>query len=328
MKPFSLSCAACILLFLGVVAMAFSLWYTSTQSEQAKLGVTFSSVYADQLGLDAKASFKAILEDLQVKRVRLPLYWSQIESSPGVYDWRLVDWLIEEAQKEEVDLTLALGAKVPRWPECYIPKWATSFSDRDRFLAQELFVRRAVERYKDQEAVVRWQIENEPFFPFGDCPNLNPDAVFEEASLVRSLDNRPIQMTASGELSSWYEYVDQADILGVSLYRTTWNPWFGFFQYPIPSTFYRLRMIAAGPFYQQVIISELQAEPWFPEPISTRPLGEWAKLFTASDLKNNVAFARETGADEIYLWGAEWWYLLRQHNEPDLWRVAQELFML
>jgi hypothetical protein len=43
-------------------------------------------------------------------------------------------------------------------------------------------------------------------------------------------------------------------------------------------------------------------------------------------LEQNVSFAREVGVAEAYLWGAEWWYALKQVGEDRLWETAKHIF--
>ena len=43
-------------------------------------------------------------------------------------------------------------------------------------------------------------------------------------------------------------------------------------------------------------------------------------------MKETVEFANETGFDEIYLWGAEWWYFMKEQGQPQYWDYARELF--
>ncbi|TAK03580.1 hypothetical protein EPO34_00240 [Patescibacteria group bacterium] len=291
-----------------------------------QIGVTFSTAYANELGEDPEAAFRAVVSELGVRRIRLPVYWSEVEGERDAPDFAAYDRLVRLAEERGVALTLAIGAKVPRWPECFVPDWAAGLP-KDAF-REELFsfLRETVERYRGSPAVERWQVENEALFPFGVCPKPDLPRLLDEVALVRSLDLRPIQATASGELESWALPAIPADILGVSMYRTTWNDWYGYFRYPIPPWFYRLRSALVSPLVRETVISELQAEPWFNGPVASRPLAYWAKAFTPHDLKENVAFAARTGMGEAYLWGAEWWYHLRQNGLPELWDTAKTFF--
>lgn len=291
-----------------------------------RLGVTFSTVYARQLGLDPRETFTALLDDVGVRHFRIPVYWSEVQPSEGEYRWEEIDWMMAEAATRGAEVTLAIGYKVPRWPECYIPDWAEIGGypfDRDKLL---VFLKTTVERYRDAPALARWQVENEPYLAFGVCPESDASDIAREVNLVRSLDGRPIVMTASGELERWGPTARQSDLLGVSLYRVTWNRYFGYFRYPVPAAFYRLRAWLVGSATDGIFISELQAEPWFPVPIQDRTPSEWAAEFTAKDLRENVLYAADTGIEEVDLWGAEWWYFLSKNGHAELWEEAVRLF--
>ena len=76
----------------------------------------------------------------------------------------------------------------------------------------------------------------------------------------------------------------------------------------------------------KVIISELQAEPWFSDPVQARPLSYWYNIFTVEMFEHNIHFARQTGLEEVYLWGAEWWFKLKEEGDDRLWDAAKRLF--
>ncbi|OGL98407.1 hypothetical protein A2304_01785 [Candidatus Uhrbacteria bacterium RIFOXYB2_FULL_57_15] len=316
-----------ILIVSAIVAILLAIVFLETRPHaRPRLGVTFSSVYARQLGLDPREVFTALLDDVGVRHFRIPVYWSETEPLEGEFHWDDVDWMMDEAAARGAQVTLVIGHKVPRWPECYIPDWAETGTypfDREKLL---VFMGAAVERYREEPALERWQVENEPYLPFGVCPEATKENIDGEVELVRSLDDRPIIMTASGELQRWGLTARQSDVLGISVYRITWNRAVGYIRYPLPPWFYRLRARLVRPATDAVIISELQAEPWFPEAIGNRSPSEWAKEFTADDLRANVLFAAQTGMPEVDLWGAEWWYFLLKNDEPELWEEAVRVF--
>ena len=104
-----------------------------------------------------------------------------------------------------------------------------------------------------------------------------------------------------------------------------------YFRYPLTPGFYSLksdffRSIFA-PNNQKTIIVELQSEPWIPSnnPVNTA-LSKQIEIFSVSEMKETVEFANETGFDEIYLWGAEWWYFMKEQGQPQYWDYARELF--
>jgi hypothetical protein len=322
---FYLFATTATMLTLAVFTSAF-VWLNTREVSQTTLGVTFSWVHAQSLGLNPVETYREILQDLGVRHVRLPVYWSDVETSPLVYDFEVLDELLEVSQNFGVQVTLVVGMKVPRWPECYVPDWAEGLS-RPKMQQQVLsFIDATVNRYKHTDAITRWQVENEPFFPYGECPQISVAEFKQRVDLVRSLDDRPIQATVSGELGPWLESAQAADVLGISMYRQTWNDLYGYFVYPLTPEYYYFRAQLVEGYVSKVIISELQAEPWFPEPIESRPLTDWYDSFTAQTFNKNVAFAREVGVSEAYLWGAEWWYTLKKAGDDRLWNAARTIF--
>lgn len=293
------------------------------KNQSQELGATFSSLYARDLGLEPRRTYLAIVDELEVKRLRLPVYWNEISPASGEYIWDDLDWMIEVAEMRGVELTLAIGRKVPRWPECHIPDWVSEEGQSEELLAYlELLVR----RYDSSRAVVRYQVENEPFYPFGGCPVPDPELLQQELELVRELSEKPIMLTASGENEVWIDMAVAADVLGVSLYRTTWNDLTGYFIYPLGPEFYRIKAAIARPFVDAVVLSELQAEPWFQTAQQDTPLSEQVKMFTADHLREQLDGAVAVGFDEIYLWGVEWWYWLAIQGEDELWEAGKEVF--
>ena len=138
-------------------------------------GATFSQTYADYLELDWKETYIAVLDELEIKYIRIPIYWSSVESVEHEYNFSDIDWMMQEAQARDVKVTLVTGMKVPRWPECFIPDWALQNSQQDYHEDVLRLIEITVNRYKDHPALYRWQVENEPFFPFGVCPPADTD---------------------------------------------------------------------------------------------------------------------------------------------------------
>jgi beta-galactosidase GanA len=186
-------------------------------------GVTYSPRYAQSLGLDPRATFVDVLDELGVRRVRLPLYWDEVEPTPGAYDLSALDWYLDQARSRGVDVVLVVGYKQPRWPECYAPPWAADLPTdrlRERILA---LVEAEVAHARAYPNVAMWQVENEPFRGYGECrgPELLTSAFLtEEIGLVRRLDGRPVLVTDSGELSSWIPAMRlPGEYFGTTAYR-------------------------------------------------------------------------------------------------------------
>ena len=127
-----------------------------------------------------------------------------------------------------------------------------------------------VTRYKLHDLVWAWQIENEPFLPFGVWPSLDVKLLDSEIALVRALDpTRPVIVTDSGELSLWVQAAKRADVFGTTMYRKIYPQFIGrftgVFEYPLPPGFFRfkekLARFMTGEPDKRFIVVELQSEP-------------------------------------------------------------------
>lgn len=298
------------------------------EEKQVVLGATFSKPYAESLGLDWKQTYIASLDELKIRRFRIPAYWNDIEPSQDEWHFDNIDWQIAEADKRGAKVVLAIGRKLPRWPECHAPNWTVGMPESLVQTRMLIMIEKVVRRYSASDAVVMWQVENEPFFQFGECPPPNRELLKAEAAVVRALDKRPIMITESGELSSWVGVAGIADVLGISTYRTVWDKFVGYFYWPISPRFYTRRYATVSTLVQSAMISELQAEPWLPEGIDRMPVDEQLRLMNPARLQENVKFARQTGFHDAYLWGIEWWYWLKEKkSRPALWEEGRKVFL-
>jgi len=325
------------IILLIVIFVSFTvLWFLRPPQAtgSVRFGVTFSHTFAEHLKLDWQETYNAILDDLGVRELRIPVYWPEIEMEKGNFNFSDYDWMMSEAEKRNVNVTLVVGMRVPRWPECHVPIWAADFSKEERDQALRTMITEVVERYKRSPTLVRWQVENEPFLPFfGKCPPPDADALDAEIALVRFLDeNHPILVTDSGELSLWASAYKRADVFGTTMYRTVWSsvfsPTFGYITYPLPPKFFWFKTNIMRTLYgnKPIIVSELQAEPWGPEffRIASMTKEERGFSMTPERFANNLAYAQKVGFSEVYLWGAEWWYFLKvSERDPSYWLLAK-----
>ncbi len=300
--------------------------------EDMELGVTFSYRYATDLGLDWRSAYTAILDDLGVRKLRIPIYWDLSEPEPGRYDFGAVDWMLDEAERRGAEVILVVGQRSPRWPECHIPGWVEEDGNgvvREARLTD--FLAETVKRYRDRRSVTVWQVENEPFVRFfGECPELSRDYFDKEIAFVRALDpSRPILVTDSGEFSMWMAAASRGDVFGTTMYRKVYNPSYGYVTYPIGPNYYRLkawlvRMVTGR---ERFIVAELQAEPWAPGWVADTPIAEQYETMNPERLREYIDYARRSGFSEAYLWGVEWWYWLREtRGESAVWDAAAGLF--
>ncbi len=327
-----------ILILLFAICLAGFLVYMFTGKapvvEKIDFGITFSQYFAEQMDLDWKKMYLAILDELGVKKLRLVAYWQKIEPEQGKYSFEDLDWQIKEAEKRDIEVILVIGRKVPRWPECHIPEWAHELSESDQQEELLFSIEEIVTHYQGNETIKVWQVENEPFLMgFGECPKLDKEFLEKEINLVRELDsdNRQILLTASGELSSWIQPASRADIFGTTLYRIVWSDIFEkHIEYPIPAVFYykRAKLVKWITGIEKAIIIELQAEPWNHLMIWETTPEEQDKTMNLERFKGIIKYTEQTGFDEAYLWGAEWWYWLREKHDIDtLWIEAQKLWV-
>lgn len=319
-----------VVIILTVVLLVSILPAHQNLNQEVKFGITFSTRYAKYLKLDWQKTYLKILDDLQVKNLRLMTYWDDIQAQQNKDNFAETDFFLEEAQKRGAKVILVVGEKQPRWPECYIPTWAKDLSPNDRQQKLLEFVQKVVSRYKDNSAITAWQVENEPFLQFGEgCDNSGQNFLSEEVSLVKSISHKPIIVTDSGELGFWVAPMQASEVFGTTIYRKVYDHTLGYVTYPLPPAFYSLKSTLIrkifAPANQKTIIVELQAEPWLSEG-ELRPADEQVQYFTLADFKNYTDFAKQTGFDEVYLWGVEWWYFMAKQGYPEYLNFAKTLF--
>lgn len=318
-----------------IIAVLVSGWYSLfllnfTPPSGNTFGVSFASAQAEYLGFNQKEVYLALLDDLGVRNIRISVYWNRLEPKQGIYDFSELDWQMEEAAKHNAKIILAVGRRVPRWPECHTPPWAERGSQIKQDQALLEYLKQLIVHYRQFPALRIWQIENEPFLNlFGECPKYNKKLLLEEITLVRQLDPaHPIMITDSGEFGSWIRTRDLGEYLGTSIYRVVAEWWSGYIKYGgfIPPAYYRLKAWLVNKPLDKIIVSELQAEPWTPEELPNTSISEQFRSMSINQFKKNVAFARRTGFSEIYLWGAEWWYWMIKQNHPEFWEEARTIY--
>lgn len=291
-------------------------------AEDMEWGATFSAKFSRDLGLDWQNNYLALLDDLKLRRLRLIAYWDEIEPEDDQYRWEDLDWQMNEAAKRNAKVILAIGQKVPRWPECFLPKWAEGnekLEMRDELLE---YLKTVVERYKNHPALDIWQVENEPYFKFGNCSEFNEELFRKEIALVKFTDlTRPIMVTESGEFGTWRRGLEYGDLLGITMYRQVHHSKFGQLTYPLPAWFWRLKTVLSKPY----AVIEMQAEPWGPGLLPDLPLETQLKILPIQRFQEYLEYAKQTGFDKFYLWGSEWIYFMKQQGYPEYWALIRQV---
>ncbi len=324
-----------ILILAGVFLLAWVFSWFAPKASKIEYGVTFSAPYARSLGLDPKQGYLAILDELKPKYVRLSAYWNEVEKIKDEFGF-LTDkeddlhFQISEAAKRKVKIVVAVGRRLPRWPECHDPAWLDGLGSREIENEQLSYVEAVVSKYQEERQIIAWQVENEPFLStFGICPKLGTSFLDSEIALVKKLDpSRPVIITDSGELSLWVNSGRRGDIFGSTLYRYVYSDIFNrYWTNHIPPIYYRakaglLRLLNPG---KPVVIMELEAEPWTTKGIISTPIDEQFKTMGMNQFNTILQIARDVGFSPQYLWGAEWWYWMKENNHPEFWDKAKEL---
>lgn len=264
------------------------------------------------------------------KKLRLSAYWNEVEPASGDFKWQDLDWQIEKASENKVKIILAVGGRLPRWPECHFPGWTADLTKSERESKILNYIKETIKRYKDNKNIAAWQIENEPFLShFGKCPKVDGEFLDDEIALVKKMDSRPVIITDSGELSFWIPAAKRADIFGTTMYRDTYSQFLKMYvHYPIEPGFFKFKKnitrVFAHP--QKWIVIELQAEPWCKTAFQSLSQAERDKTMNLEKFKEILDFSRKAGFNEFYLWGAEWWYWERAQGRPGMWEEANKLF--
>ncbi|MDB5164414.1 MAG: hypothetical protein JWL89_40, partial [Candidatus Saccharibacteria bacterium] len=320
-----------LLVIVGVSGMyGIAQWYIHTSNDKPlEYGVSFIPDYAQSLGVEPKATMDGLL-GIGVKNFRLVSYWSDMEQTPGSYDFSQLDWQFQKAEAAHAKVVLTLGLRQPRWPECHIPDWASNEPVQQWQPQLETFMQKVVERYKNSTSLDKYQLENEYFLKgFGTCTNFDRARLVSEYNLVKKADpGHQIVVPRSNNGLGYPVGQPQPDEFSVSVYKRVWDAGWThrYLEYPQPAWYYGFM---AG--WQKIVlgkdmrIGELQAEAWPPngQQITETSLAEQNKSLDAKRLQGRFTFGKNTGMREIDLWGAEYWYYrLTVLHDPSLWNVA------
>ncbi len=308
-------------------------WYIHKHSkEPVVLGTSFISEYAQSFGVDPKATLEAIFSDLGIRQVRLVSYWDQIEPTPGKYDFSGLDWQFAMAEKYGANVSLSIGMRQPRWPECHTPEWALKMAKTDWQLKLFSFMKAVVDRYKTTPMLADYELENEFFMKvFGECKDFDRQRLITEYKMVKQWDrNHKVIISRSDNWIGIPVGQPTPDEFAISVYKRVWDATFThrYFEYPLPPWFYSALVgseeLLSG---KNTIIHELQAEPWAPNglEIINTPVAEQFKSMNAERMRSRIAYGEATGMKTIDLWGAEWWYWLKEKKgDPSVWNEVKK----
>jgi len=318
------------------------------------LGISFRTPQVAALGLDARATLQTLL-GYPFQLIRLGAYWNRIEPEPGLFYIDELDRQIDAAERAGKQIILCVGPlKTFSYPEFFVPDHHLRQPFPEHTLikpsaypslltAATAFIARLVERYKDRQGIIAWQVEHEAVDPLGVEHSWRLDAAFveKEVEAVRKADpSRPIMLNGylptslPVRLSQWWRTRDQgdsltvaqnmADIVGIDYYprhaltsigsKTLYldgskNPW---------QQGRRRQLFAQTRAHEQrLMIAEGQAEPW--ETVTTPPNPHEQGMYSClpEQVINNyntcMSWSQPDAPLYAYLfWGAEYWLLRKQ----------------
>lgn len=306
-------------------------WYIAKHAnEPLTYGATFIPNYARYFDLDPQDTMQAMINDLNIRHFRLVSYWDGIEATKGSYDFSELDWQFAKAEAAGAKISLSVGLRQPRWPECHMPTWALNTPKDEWYPQLKTFMTKVVERYKTSPALESYQLENEYFLSvFGECTDFSRDRLVDEFNLMKSLDSKhQVIISRSNNAVGLPLGEPRPDKFAVSVYKRVWDKTLTkrYFEYPFPAWFYGF-LAGAGEILtgRDMMIHELQAEAWPPNMgIKEASIAEQSKSLDAKRLKDRIEYGRATGMRTIDLWGVEWWYWRKVNGDSSLWDTARD----
>ncbi len=307
-------------------------WYINKhKSEPLNLGVTFSSEYANYLGLDPKETFQALRDDMGFKRFRLVSFWNEVEPQKGVYDFSDIDWQLKMIGEVGGTATVSIGLRQPRWPECHFAPWATGEPTAQRNADVDNYIVKTVEHLKNSKLVTSYQLENEYLLNFfGACPPADRNQLISEYNLVKKIDpTRPILLSLANNYIGIPLGQPRPDEFAISVYTRVWDSLFThrYAQYPFKPNYFAYRAGLTEIFTgRKSMLHELQVEPWMPNGFNLRTtsIAEQNKSMDAKRAAGRVQYGIDTGFRDIDLWGGEWWYWRKTKlDDPSVWQAVK-----
>ena len=112
--------------FLSVLLLIASVLFLLTlrpAPTRISYGMSFTKLHADELKLDWKETYLALLNDLGVRHFRFSAHWPNTEPQEGKYNFTELDFQMAQAKSHNAEVILAIGRRLPGWPECHDPEW-------------------------------------------------------------------------------------------------------------------------------------------------------------------------------------------------------------
>jgi hypothetical protein len=324
----------------------------------ALLGISFRPLQASGFNLDVHDTLRQLLA-YPFQIIRLGAYWDRMEPVEGTFYPDELDLEIDLAEKAGKKIILCIGPlKTFGYPEFFVPGFLLHQPFPEHQLvkpsaypllleAATRHIVRLVERYRQRECLLAWQLEHEAVDPLGmeHSWRLATAFVEREAETLRQADpTRPVLLNGflptswPVRFTQWWNTRGQgdslavarqlADIIGIDYYprhalfslgsRTLYlDGSRGHWQWQRRRDWLAWAHAQGKP----LVVAEGQAEPW--EAVTTPP--NPARLGMTSCLPEHLAtnyndWMGETrpglGLYAYLFWGAEYWMLRRQGGDP------------
>lgn len=294
-----------------------------------RFGITFSHTHLNYLKIPINDALDLALE-MGFSHLRFGSYWQEIEKNKGLYNFSVLEDLLNQCEKTRQKVMMNVGVKSPRWPEFYWPGYLKekNFNNLEANKRTLLFIEKLVKTLKKFSCITHWQVENEPLDPSGQEKLAVPiDFLKEEVELVRKLDSRPIILTLwANDLESkqlFSKVSPISDVIGLDLYYKQFmksDKGKSFYEGPRTNDDFLREIVKTS--HKEVIITELQAEPW--EKDETGYLSKNPESISPKLLESNLKKALSLGVKEILLWGFEYWYYQKSQGNNKYLEVIKE----
>lgn len=303
-------------------------------------GVSYSFEQAGWYGLDSRKSYSTLLDQVKVDWMRLPFFWDQMIDKSGNLKIDDLKFAIEEAKKHNVKVIVAIGAKVPYYPEFHLPsdvksqlKFGEAITSQHKIAPELLAIdRKVVSELAAYDNIAYWQVENEPLLGNVNGWKIFPDLIAEEVKVVRETDplgrpvilNHPAGWFLDNDWKKLLPILGQGDVFATSAYFKTQGtdlilfklagsefhiPWPKSFMWPVQSWLFVSPNFAS--IKSQVAkngndlwILEMQSEPYIRQKADA---GASDFSFSPSDIQLGNNFLKSYGIKSVGLWGAHFW---------------------
>jgi hypothetical protein len=312
------------------------------------LGTTFSQLQCTYLDLPYLETYQEVLS-LGFDVIRLAAYWNELEAQKGQYDFAVLDSLLDEADKNNTKIILAVGMKTPRWPEFHLPEWVCHECDvtqtkapldQDPKLVDYVltFIEQVIRHTRDYKCIQYFQVENEGLGRVGIAGNryLSPELLSKEIDLVKSLKGEDQKIFLSNAIDLWppnskedtqlvHKSIELgAEAVGINVY-TKVPIRAGAYLQPTKLYWNKLHDWNADLKDKGIEgwIAEAQAEPW--EHGNHVHIHKDDLPSSNPDLAIKLASKLTSlGYQNILLWGCEHWYWHKKRGNLVWWDTMQE----